>query len=174
MVEERYSGDVSSQVSEDQIFYIERHLRIVCRRLGLFDDDTRDITQAILQWLIAKKLAKRAAVPGWIDRVGVHFVLRLWRRRARRRAVYETAGLDPTLRPVASDPEVFRTIDEIMLRLPPRDRQLVARMRLGDSFAQAADYVSYAPGSRARVRRRLQSAFKGILRPARGRPRPPS
>jgi hypothetical protein len=151
--------------SEPEILELSARILASCALAGLDLDDARDVAQDIWTWLLLKGRTKQAFLVPWLDAVARNFARRLWRRRARDRQLWQALRRQQIeVVDLAASLELRRSLAEVRQGMRRRDVALVGMMTDDElSFAEAANAVRLAPGSRSRTRHRLKKAMGALL-----------
>jgi DNA-directed RNA polymerase specialized sigma24 family protein len=152
------SADGPPGYSEESAVEIYSQILRVCLKAGLGRAESEDVAQDIWTWLLRTGSPTLALTAPWLSAVAQNYVLR-FRRRAGRLRVREGVALDTIPEPPsagdASRLENREVLDRMAAVLPRTERNLLALIRDGQTFARAAEMLGIPRGSRAYYRARL-------------------
>src|ERR1700730_2568274 len=145
----------------------EAYVRILrmCQASGLSPSDAQDVAQDVFLWLLLHPDLPAPTEVKWLRGVVQNFIRRHWQARkvrgARESLAHSEASVvargDGWTKPV----EATLSLDRIEKRLPEVERRLLHMVRIGCSFAEAANAEGIPRGSRSYFRKRLISNMAG-------------
>lgn len=141
---------------------VTRQVLRTCSSAGLPRHDAEDVTQDIWLWLIRNGPPDQFT-KSWLHAVTRNFLLRYWRQRLRKEVRHDSlAEEDPSVPDTSACErvELGLSLDRIARTLPRREQQLLALLRKGHSFSDAADLVGVPKGSRHSCRSRLVESME--------------
>jgi RNA polymerase sigma-70 factor (ECF subfamily) len=137
-------------------------LRAVARRLGDEDDL---VQQTYLQAFVARGQLRPGSNAGaWLHRILVNIAMTEHRRRARTRKLEARLAVEPAAEAVTRDADRERAVRQAMVRLTPRDREILALADVeGCRYREIAQILGVPVGTvmsrLCRARRRLKAAL---------------
>lgn len=152
------SADERASYSEESAVEIYSQIVRVCLKAGLGRAESEDVAQDIWTWLLRTGSPTLALTVPWLSAVAQNYVLR-FRRRAGRLRVREGVAIeaipDPRYPGDASELESREVLERMAAALPRTERNLLALIRDGHTFAKAAEMLGIPRGSGAYYRARL-------------------
>jgi DNA-directed RNA polymerase specialized sigma24 family protein len=141
-----------------------------CLYAGLGQSDADDVAQDLWVWLLRAGIPATIAATPWLRAAARNYVMR-FRRRSHHRNVREGRPLqtvaEPQARPLLPSLEAKELLDQVAATLPDTEHRMLALIRNGHSFADAARLLEIPAGSRAFHKSRIIDSARRELR-ARG------
>jgi RNA polymerase sigma factor (sigma-70 family) len=143
-------------------------LRAVLVSIGDQDTARELVDEAFARaWASWRTVSRHPAPEAWVVRTALNTGISRWRRRRREVSVPDPAGVtDPPAASGASAAQVDPRIMAALLRLPERQRQVVAlRLILDLDTARTAEALGIAPGTVMAHLGRAMAALRHDLQP---------